>query len=199
MFKTASIVILAIAASGCATVTKGTEDTLQLQSEPPGAQATALYNTGDMRLGPYSCETPCELELNRKREWCITFEMEDHKAVAAHVDPRISSDGAAGMAGNVLIGGVIGMGVDAATGASADLMPNPVKAVMAQDGSPDPSYILYADRFWENREMPVSECAANYDEARTKSTSAADAELADEPIVANDAIIGEDMDDNVAK
>ena len=35
--------------------------------------------------------------------------------------------GAAGVAGNVLLGGVIGIGIDAATGASKDLKPNPVE------------------------------------------------------------------------
>ena len=34
------------------------------------------------------------------------------------------------MAGNVLIGGVIGLGVDMVTGASQDLTPNPVTVVL---------------------------------------------------------------------
>ncbi|WP_246251740.1 hypothetical protein [Parasulfitobacter algicola] len=39
---------------------------------------------------------------------------------------ELAEGGAAGMAGNVLIGGVIGIGVDAATGATQNLEPNPV-------------------------------------------------------------------------
>jgi hypothetical protein len=34
--------------------------------------------------------------------------------------------GAAGFAGNLLVGGLVGMGVDAATGAAQDHKPNPV-------------------------------------------------------------------------
>jgi hypothetical protein len=35
-----------------------------------------------------------------------------------------------GVAGNVLVGGIIGLGVDAATGASQDLVPNPLKVTL---------------------------------------------------------------------
>lgn len=38
----------------------------------------------------------------------------------------IQTAGAAGFAGNILLGGIIGMGVDAATGAATDHKPNPV-------------------------------------------------------------------------
>jgi hypothetical protein len=43
-----------------------------------------------------------------------------------NVTHRTASSGAAGIAGNVLVGGIIGLGVDAATGARQDLVPNPV-------------------------------------------------------------------------
>ena len=39
---------------------------------------------------------------------------------------EIPGTGAAGFAGNVLLGGLVGMGVDAATGAAMDHKPNPV-------------------------------------------------------------------------
>jgi len=38
--------------------------------------------------------------------------------------------GAAGMAGNVILGGLIGAAVDAGSGAMKDLKPNPVKVTM---------------------------------------------------------------------
>lgn len=43
---------------------------------------------------------------------------------------ELVGNGAAGLAGNVLIGGVIGMGTDVATGATQDHKPNPVHAVL---------------------------------------------------------------------
>lgn len=46
---------------------------------------------------------------------------------------EISGAGAAGMAGNVLIGGVIGAGVDAGTGATKDLRPNPLSVQLVAE------------------------------------------------------------------
>ncbi len=46
------------------------------------------------------------------------------------VGTRIANAGAAGFAGNVLVGGIIGMGVDAASGATLEHHPNPVVAVL---------------------------------------------------------------------
>ena len=43
------------------------------------------------------------------------------------------------MAGNVLIGGIIGIGVDAATGATQDLKPNPLHVVLESDAPPPPA------------------------------------------------------------
>jgi hypothetical protein len=42
------------------------------------------------------------------------------------VGTRIAAGGAAGFAGNVLVGGVVGMAVDASTGATLEHYPNPV-------------------------------------------------------------------------
>ncbi|MFC5385149.1 hypothetical protein ACFPLB_04115 [Aquamicrobium segne] len=42
----------------------------------------------------------------------------------------MSGEGAAGLAGNVLIGGLIGVGVDAATGATLDHYPNPAHILL---------------------------------------------------------------------
>ena len=45
----------------------------------------------------------------------------------------MATAGGAGLAGNVLLGGVIGLGVDAATGAAFDLVPNPLKVTLEKD------------------------------------------------------------------
>ena len=50
---------------------------------------------------------------------------------------EIPGTGAAGFAGNVLLGGLVGMGVDAATGAALDHKPNPV-IVTLQPAAPPP-------------------------------------------------------------
>lgn len=43
---------------------------------------------------------------------------------------EIPATGAAGFAGNLLVGGLVGMGVDAVTGAATDHKPNPVTVVL---------------------------------------------------------------------
>ena len=43
-----------------------------------------------------------------------------------NVTHKTADAGAAGVAGNVFVGGIIGLAVDAETGASQDLVPNPV-------------------------------------------------------------------------
>jgi hypothetical protein len=43
------------------------------------------------------------------------------------------------MAGNVLVGGLIGAGVDVATGAMNDLTPNPVNLVLERDDAVQPA------------------------------------------------------------
>lgn len=42
----------------------------------------------------------------------------------------MATSGGAALAGNVLVGGIIGLGVDAATGASKELTPNPVRVTL---------------------------------------------------------------------
>ena len=50
------------------------------------------------------------------------------------MEPKLSASGGTAMAGNLLIGGIIGAGVDAATGASKDLTPNNLEVTLAPNG-----------------------------------------------------------------
>ncbi|WP_210247459.1 hypothetical protein [Neoaquamicrobium microcysteis] len=51
----------------------------------------------------------------------------------------MSGGGAAGLAGNILIGGVIGAGVDVATGATLDHHPNPANIYLVPLDDPGES------------------------------------------------------------
>ncbi len=124
--------ILAAAASlalgGCATVTRGTTDQIQLVSEPDGATAkTSLAQ---------QCLTPCTLQVSRKDEFSVTFSKPGFTDQSVQVKTRVAGSGAAGFAGNVLFGGVVGMGVDAATGSTLEHVPNPVSVVLKPAGRP---------------------------------------------------------------
>ena len=112
--------------SGCATITRSTVNQIQITSEPSGAFVkTSLQQ---------SCQTPCTLSVSRKDEFSVSFHHDGFVDETIFVKTQIASAGAAGFAGNVLAGGLIGMGVDAATGATLEQVPNPVHAVLRQAG-----------------------------------------------------------------
>lgn len=110
----------AVLVSACATVTRGSSEDVQFISNPPGATVkTSLGN---------SCVTPCTMEIGRRDTFTATFTLDDQTR-EVFVDTEVAGEGvAAAGVGNALIGGVIGVGVDVATGAGLDHVPNPVVA-----------------------------------------------------------------------
>ncbi|WP_293808301.1 translation initiation factor 2 [uncultured Bosea sp.] len=114
-------VALAAALGGCATVTRGTTNQISISSEPGGAEARSS-------LGHACTATPCTWEVSRRSEFVVTFSKEGYADMQVPVSTRIAGAGAAGFAGNILIGGLVGMGVDAATGSTLEHFPNPVLA-----------------------------------------------------------------------
>lgn len=116
---TTLIASAAFAVSGCATITRGSEDVLVVNSEPQGAQV-------QLSNGMSCTSTPCSFTLPRRSNIGVTVSRRGCQSVTTNVTHRTADAGAAGIAGNVLVGGLIGLGVDAATGASQDLVPNPV-------------------------------------------------------------------------
>lgn len=107
-----------LATCGCATITRGTTEALRIETEPAGAKAQ--LSTGQ------TCITPCSMELKRKRDLSVDLQQDGYQPATVSVESKVAGAGAAGMAGNILVGGIIGAGVDAATGATKSLRPNPV-------------------------------------------------------------------------
>ena len=117
------ISVSALTISGCASVTRGTKDVLEIKTEPSGAQVQTSNG--------FSCDsTPCAIKMPRRSELVVNITKRGCKPIAVNVTHKTAGAGAAGLAGNVLVGGIIGIGVDAATGASQDLVPNPVEVKM---------------------------------------------------------------------
>ena len=104
--------------TGCATVTRGTSQAFTVESTPLGA--TVSLSNGER------CETPCTLKLKRKYPLAVHVCKAGYAPVTANIVSSMSGAGGAGMAGNVIVGGLIGIGVDAASGATKDLKPNPL-------------------------------------------------------------------------
>jgi hypothetical protein len=105
---------------GCATVVRGTTDQVQVISEPSGAEARTS-------IGNYCSSTPCTFEVARKTEFIVTISKEGYEPQDVPVKTQVSGAGGAGMAGNILLGGIVGIAADAATGATLDHYPNPVR------------------------------------------------------------------------
>ncbi|WP_193748908.1 translation initiation factor 2 [Leisingera sp. ANG-Vp] len=119
MKKISLAAVSALSLSACATVTKGTNEDVQFTSNPSGLR---VETSNSMH-----CTTPCNLKINRKQKFSATFYNGDETRVIG-VTTRVRGTGGAALAGNILAGGVIGVGIDAATGSSLDHLPNPVHA-----------------------------------------------------------------------
>ena len=117
--RAAAVLCLGGSMTACATVTRGSEDAWVINSEPSGAKVETSNG--------YQCPaTPCAIKMKRKSEFTATLTKAGYKPATVQVSHKTAGSGAAGVAGNVILGGVIGLGVDMYTGASQDLVPNPV-------------------------------------------------------------------------
>lgn len=102
----------------CATVTRGTKTAWEVTSTPSGARV-------ETSNGFQCAATPCSIKMPRKSEFIATLSMPGYSPATITVTNRVATGGGVAMAGNVLVGGLIGAGVDAGTGAMLDLTPNP--------------------------------------------------------------------------
>lgn len=117
--RAAAVVCAALSSTACATITRGTSEAWTVQTEPSGA---AVRTTAG-----FACDaTPCTFKMPRKAEFQVTITKPGYKTVNTQVIHQVSAGGGAGMAGNVILGGIIGAGVDIASGAMMELKPNPL-------------------------------------------------------------------------
>ena len=112
---------LAFGLGGCATLDRGSADTLYVLSEPPGAQVAT--STGA------TCVTPCTLDVNRRDEFTVTLTKAGYEPRTVAVKTRLSGSGVGSFMENVVTGGA-GMVVDAATGAALEHVPDPVDVTL---------------------------------------------------------------------
>jgi hypothetical protein len=116
---------LALPCISCASITRGTTENISISSTPAGATAelSGLDN-------PTACVTPCVVVAKRNADITVTINKAGYEPQVIPLTKEIPGTGAAGFAGNVLVGGLVGMGVDAATGAAMDHKPNPVTVTL---------------------------------------------------------------------
>lgn len=114
-----ALVGAALCLPACATITRGSSQEFTVQSTPPGARVSTSNG--------FQCDsTPCTFRMPRKDAFRATVSLDGYVIQAHEIGSGISGGGAAGMAGNVIFGGVIGAVVDGNSGAMNDLTPNPL-------------------------------------------------------------------------
>ena len=129
-FQALSLAVLAsiFVITGCATVTRGSKQKFRVETTPPGARV-------DLTNGQSCAATPCDFKLKRKSEFTVNISKLGCEPASVFVSHELSGKGAVGMAGNVVVGGVVGVGIDAVTGATQDLHPNPVQVALVCEPS----------------------------------------------------------------
>lgn len=119
IIRACAVALAASSLGACATVTRGTNQAWTVQTDPSGAAVKTSNG--------FACDqTPCTFKMRRKSEFDVTISKAGYTTYHGHVTNKVSGAGGAGMAGNVLVGGLIGAGVDVASGAMLDITPNPL-------------------------------------------------------------------------
>jgi hypothetical protein len=116
------VAMVTLVLPACATVTRGTKESFNIVSEPPAADVA--LSTGE------KCQTPCKLRLKRKDGFTVTVRKAGYETIETKVDSEVSVGGGVAVAGNVLIGGIIGGVIDGSNGAMKDLKPNPLRVTL---------------------------------------------------------------------
>ena len=122
IIKLGGLAAATVLLSACATVTRGTSQKYTIETTPN--EANVKLSTGQ------TCVSPCKLKLKRKNGFTVTASKEGYKDATAEVESKVRAGGVAGVAGNVLIGGIIGAAVDGSNGSMNDLTPNPLKLTL---------------------------------------------------------------------
>jgi hypothetical protein len=75
--------------------------------------------------------------MELKSEFDVTITKSGYKVWKGHVTHKTAGGGSGAMAGNILVGGIIGAVVDGNNGATQDLVPNPL-VVKLEKADPTP-------------------------------------------------------------
>lgn len=116
----------------CGTITRGSSEAVNISAYPANAKITTS-------IGQQCPMSPCKLTVERKVTFTAYAEAPGYHPGSIQIETKVAGAGAAGMAGNVLLGGVIGAGVDAYSGAAYNHVPNPAMIVLQPINPKDPA------------------------------------------------------------
>lgn len=122
IYKTSMMLGLALASAfiftGCATICRGTKEVLVIDSNPTNAHVRLSNGM--------SGYTPTSFKISRDAFLTGIIEKEGYEPSHFQINHETKGAGAAGMAGNIVFGGIIGAGVDVMSGATQTITPNPL-------------------------------------------------------------------------
>ena len=122
--------VAALSLSGCATVINGTSESYVVKTDPVGADVS--FSNG------ISCTSPCKVELKRRHDLRADIKHQGYKPAYVLIQSRTGG----AMAGNILLGGIIGGVIDGTNGSTNHLVPGPLNVKLAADGSADEARLL---------------------------------------------------------
>ena len=112
------IVLVFVILGGCATITKGRDQRVAINT--PGVQGAVCELTSE-GIGTYTVLTPNNIELPKSRR---NIDVMCRKECFEDTGGVINSSLVGAFAGNIILGGVIGIGVDAMSGAMNEYDPS---------------------------------------------------------------------------
>ena len=121
----------ALSFSGCATVQRGTKMNIPIASNPERADVSV--STGQRGT------TPLSVTLKRNETVQVTISKEGYKTQYFTLTPKVCVEGVAAGSMNLILGGVIGIGVDAVSGANLNLDPDHIFAELEAENSNKPT------------------------------------------------------------
>ena len=119
--KIVTIIIFSLALSNCATIMHGPNQEIGLSSSPTGA----LVKIDNQQVG----NTPLTYKMERKGSHIISFELEGYQPYQTTITSKLSG----WVWGNIVLGGLIGLGIDAITGSLYQLSPEQIHAQMSKN------------------------------------------------------------------
>lgn len=109
---------------GCATIMKGSDQQIKINSTPTAAKVIVKSTDG---MVIFDGTTPATVKLSKKKEYIVTVTMEGYKESTAN----ITKQGIEGWFwGNIICGGLIGIVVDITSGSINKLAPEEVSIEM---------------------------------------------------------------------
>ena len=115
------LIIIALAiSSGCATIIHGTTQDINITTDPSGAD---LNVDGSERY-----KSPAKITMKRKDDHIVEVSMDGYQKETINIKSVVSG----AVAGNIIAGGLIGWGIDAASGGQYRLVPENIDIRLRQ-------------------------------------------------------------------